>query len=137
MCGGVQFTIDEKEWTIYFPNPKAKLPVIKKDGSIILLPWGRRKEEAGELSLGGWARQESIEKGIWHKYLPIAVKISAKRFMEKDFDGVSHWFDMTQGQYIQGLVAREQDELRVYIVTIVPERPTAIYERWPKIVAKC
>jgi hypothetical protein len=48
-----------------------------KDGNISLLPWGRRKEQEGNLPLGGWARLDSIN----------AVKIAVEAFMEK-----SHWF---------------------------------------------
>jgi hypothetical protein len=54
--------------------------------------------------------------------------------MEKDIHSVSHWFNITQGQWIQGLVARDREELRVYVVTITPEMPDAVHERWPRIM---
>jgi len=135
MCGGVCYEYEKQPITLYFPNPKAQLPVIKKDGSVLLLPWGRRQQQPGQLPLGGWARLESIEKGVWDKYQPVSVKIPVKRFMEKDHQEISHWFEITSGQYIQGLVARYEDECRVYVVTIVPERPNAIHNRWPRIVS--
>jgi len=50
MCGGVYSQHGEDILRQYFPNPKAK----KKDGSIILLPWGRRQSQAGNLPMGGW-----------------------------------------------------------------------------------
>lgn len=134
MCGGVQFNYDNQDYTFYFPNPKAMLPVVKRDGDIILLPWGRRQSQPGGLPLGGWARIESIEKGIWDKYQPKPVKIPAKQFMEKDHQEVSHWFQVTAGHYIQGLVARDGGEYRVYIVTITPDRLNTIHDRWPRII---
>ncbi len=45
MCGGVYYQFNKEDIRIYFPNPKAMLPVIKKDKSIILLPWGRREKD--------------------------------------------------------------------------------------------
>ena len=53
MCGGVYYSINGQDVRVYFPNPKATLPVKKKTGSIELLPWGRRKEQRGVLPLGG------------------------------------------------------------------------------------
>jgi hypothetical protein len=134
MCGGVKFTHNEQELTIYFPNPKAVLPVLNKDKSISLLPWGRRKEQAGYLPQGGWARLDSIQQGLWGKYHAIPVKLAVQRFMEKDSQGVSHWFDLAEHQYIQGLVASHGDELRVYVVTVKAETSHPIHARWPRII---
>jgi len=75
MCGGVEYSWHGTMMRIYFPNPKARLPVRKKDGCIELLTWGRRKAQIGELPAGGWARHESIEKGIWNQWQPRPVKI--------------------------------------------------------------
>lgn len=55
--------------------------------------------------------------------------------MEKDIEGYSHWFDLTSGQWIHGLVAREGSEQRVYVVTITPEMSDAVHERWPRVVS--
>ena len=57
--------------------------------------------------------------------------------MEKDIQGNSHWFDITKGQYIQGLIARDKYEQRVYVVTITPEFEDAIHQRWPRILSGC
>lgn len=135
MCGGVYYLIDGQEVRTYFPNPKACLPVRKRDGGMELLPWGRRKEQAGRLPLGGWARLESIYEGRWDKWFPIPVKLPIRQFMEKDFEGNSHWFDLTRGKFIQGLVARCEHERRVYVVTVVPETDEAIHPRWPRILS--
>jgi hypothetical protein len=42
MCGGVEvagrYTESGKPVRVYFPNPKAVLPVLQADGSVELLP---------------------------------------------------------------------------------------------------
>lgn len=133
MCGGVFYVHEGEEYRYYFPNPSAVLPV-KTKSSTVLMPWGRRKEQVGKLPAGGWARLDSIYAGRWEKFFPVSVKIPVSQFMEKDIEDVSHWFDITKGKWIQGLVAREGVEQRVYIVTVVPEMPQSIHDRWPRIL---
>ncbi|RLJ21770.1 hypothetical protein DJ030_03330 [bacterium endosymbiont of Escarpia laminata] len=135
MCGGVFYRANGKDARVYFPNPKATLPVSRKDGSVILLPWGRRKVQAGALPLGGWARLDSIYAGRWDRWFPVPVKLPVLQFMEKDVEGGTHWFDLTTGKWIQGLVARDQHEQRVYVVTVEPEREDAVHDRWPRILS--
>lgn len=135
MCGGVYYSFNGQDIRVYFPNPRAQLPVRRKDGEIVLLPWGRRKEQAGVLPLGGWARLDSIHAGRWDKWFPVPVKFVIKSFMEKDVEGASHWYDLTQGKWIQGLVARNDHEQRVYVVTVEPQRDDAVHDRWPRIMA--
>ena len=134
MCGGIYYSINGQDVRVYFPNPKAVLPVRKKNGEIELLPWGRRKEQRGILPMGGWARLDSIYAGRWDRWFPIPVKINVKSFMEKDMEGHSHWYDLTKGQWIQGLIARDHQEQRVYVVTIAPELEDAVHETWPIIM---
>ena len=135
MCGGVYYTTQHQDTRVYFPNPKALLPVKTRAGEMSMLAWGRRREQAGTLPLGGWARLDSIYAGRWDRWFPVPVKIQVKSFMEKDLKGHSHWFDLTKGQWIQGLVARYQHERRVYVVTIEPEMAEAVHERWPRIMS--
>lgn len=136
MCGGVKFKHEGKELVVYFPNPKAVLPVRLKSAEHSLIRWGRRKEEQGALPAGGWARHESVLKGVWDKYFPKPVLISVDQFMEKDRAGKSHWYPLTQSSYIQGLIANDRHEQRVYVVTIAPEddENEAVHDRWPRIV---
>ncbi len=134
MCGGVYYLIDGQEVRTYFPNPKAQLPVRMRDGGIALLPWGRRKNQAGKLPMGGWARLDSIHGGRWDRYFPKPVKLVISQFMEKDIEGNSHWYDLTAGKFIQGLVAQWDNERRVYVVTIAPEHEDAVHDRWPRIL---
>ena len=81
MCGGVRYTIKKETLRVYFPNPQAQLPILMKDGNISLLPWGRRKEQEGNLPLGGWARLDSINAGKWEYAQPTPVKIAVDAFM--------------------------------------------------------
>ena len=135
MCGGVYYTHNGRDVRVYFPNPKAQLPVIQRDGTTGLLAWGRRQEQHGRLPLGGWARLDSIYAGRWDRWFPVPVKIPVKSFMEKDLEGHSHWYDLTRGQWVQGLVARDAHERRIYVVTVEPELEDAIHERWPRIMS--
>ena len=135
MCGGIYFSFEGDELRIYFPNPKAVLPVLRKDGSVVLIPWGRRKEQAGILPLGGWARLDSIHSGRWDRWFPVPVKLPIKSFMEKDIEGSTRWYDLTKGKYVQGLIAREGSEQRVYVVTVEPGMSNAEHERWPRILS--
>jgi hypothetical protein len=136
MCGGVKYHQDGQEQVVYFPNPKAVLPVRLKSGEAELLTWGRRKGESGELPQTGWAKIESIEGHKWDRYNPHPVKIIVDAYMEKDRQGLSYWFDMKPGQFIQGLIASWNGERRVYVVTTVPTEPkyAVIHDRWPRIV---
>lgn len=137
MCGGVYFQHGDDVLRIFFPNPKAVLPVLMSDGEVKLMAWGRRQKQPGNLPMTGWARLDSIYAGRWDKYFPKPVKIPVLSFMEKDLEGVSHWYDLQKGQFIQGLIAREGNEKRIYVVTIEPELEDAqIHSRWPRIVQK-
>ncbi len=135
MCGGVEYTNQDKTYTVYFPNPEARLPVRTKSGELALLKWGRRRSQAGQYPQGGWARLESIHKGTWDKYFPTPVKIIVDRFMEKDHDGTSHWFDLNKGEFIQGLLVGKDNDQRIYVVTIEPDQKNAIHDRWPRIIS--
>ena len=135
MCGGAYFQHGDETRRMFFPNPQAVLPVLKKDGSQILMPWGRRQDQTGRLPMGGWAKIESIYAGIWDKYFAKPVKIPVLAFMEKDLAGRSHWYDLQKGQFIQGLIARDGNEHRLYVVTIEPEpEDMQIHSRWPRVI---
>lgn len=135
MCGGVAYIAAGEELRCYFPNPHACLPVVLRSGQSVLLTWGRRRGEPGQLPLGGWARLESIRSGVWDRWQPRPVRLALRGFMEKDIEGASHWFELTPGQWVQGLVARTGAEQRVYVVTIHPQMPEALHPRWPRIVS--
>ena len=70
---------------------------------------------------------------------PKPVQIIADRFMQKDADGQRYWFDLEEGEFIQGLMAFINGEPRVYVVTeeAPAETETAmIHPRWPRILKR-
>ena len=117
MCAGVECKDGNRIVRVYFPNPRAALPVRLKSGATSWLAWGRREGETPAFPHGGWARLESIQAGKWKKYKPRPVVIAAQRFMEKDRQGISHRFEIPAVQMIQGLIARIGTETRLYVVT--------------------
>ncbi len=135
MCYGVYYSVRDRDTRVYFPNPGACLPVRTRSGSVELLPWGRRSSQAGELPLGGWALLDGIYRGRWDRWFPVPVKLPLKSFMENDLEGRQRWYDLTRGQWVQGLVARGRHERRVYVVTLIPEMSDAMHERWPRIMS--
>ena len=122
--------------TVYFTHPKATLPVLLQNGGVQLLSWGRRQSQSGQLPFGGWAKLTSIKKGRWDAYRPRPVKLPLLKFMEKDFEGNTHWFDVIKGHWVQGLIAHEGDEQRLYVVTITPELADTRYDRWPRVMTR-
>ena len=135
MCGGVHFEYEGEILKSFFPNPHAQLPLLKRDGQIMLLPWGRREKQNGNLPITGWPRLDSIYAGRWDKYFPTPVRIPVLRFMEKNYEGVSKWYDLLPSNCIQGLVAKEGNEMRVYVVTVEPalaERD--FHDRMPRLI---
>ena len=152
MCGGAKYIEPSgKEWTIYFPSPKAAMPVVRPEG-VEWVKWGRRKEEpAPGFVQGGWARIDSIMAGKWDKYQPEYVHLAVQRFMEKGQTPVmdpakpkaapkkpSFWFDVPAGRAVQALITRNgEGESRLYVVTeSTPEEYYKIIEhdRWPRMV---
>lgn len=134
MPEAVIFQYQNKHYTVYFSQAKAMLPVKRVNGEISLVTWGRRQQENSEMPLGGWARLHSIHEGKWSHYLPKPVRLPIAKFMKTDYEGRVHWYEITKGQWIQGLLAREENEYRVYIVTLIPELLDIGHDRWPRIM---
>ena len=135
MCGGALYHHQQERHKVYFPNPYAALPVITRDQQQVLMPWGRRESQPGQLPLGGWARLDSIQAGKWEKYHPVPVKIPLLQFMEKSqHTGESCWYTLEAGTFVQGLMARSGNEQRLYVVTLANTDPGAVHHRHPRIV---
>ena len=114
MCAGLEYIEPAgKVWKVYFPNPKAALPVSLSNGAVEWIKWGRRKEEQAPFVQGGWARMDSIEAGKWERYNPQYCTVVAQRFMEKDAEKVSHWIAVPQGFAIKAMVVQIESEQRL------------------------
>ena len=138
MCGGVKYVDPSgKDWKIYFPNPKAAIPIYLENETVEWVKWGRRKEEQAPFVQGGWARTDSLEAGKWERYKSQRVRLAAISFMEKDADKVSHWIDVPEGEAIEGLVIEKGDEKRLYIITEdTPPEYSWVNDRCPKLVLR-
>ena len=137
MCGGASYTDQAgKLWKVYFPSPKAALPVKKEDGTVEWVKWGRRKEEPAKGFIqGGWARIDSIRQGKWECMNPIPAVLAVHAFMEKDADKNSHWIAVPEGKAVQGLLATLNDETRLYVVTEdTPPEYAWVHDRWPRLI---
>ncbi len=134
MCKSVLYRHRQQELYASFASSGAYLPVARRHGDPVLLPWGRRRNESGALPFGGWAHLDAIRIGRWDCWQPRPVRLPLCAFVETDIQGKDYWFELNSGQWIQGLVARDGKEQRVYVVTITPEMPEALHHRWPRII---
>ena len=96
----------------------------------------RRKEEPGDWPEGGWARYESLNKGYWRRWGSERVLVWPARWMEKDYQRKSHWFDMQPGHALVGLVLTKAPGTPIYVVTSHAEGDflADIHDRIPKLV---
>ncbi len=140
MCGGVDYRVQPKRYQVYFPQPGARLPVKTRSHGVKQVHWGRRSSEPGHLPVTGWARLESIERGVWARWRPLPAKVMVDSWQEKNKKiGQTFWHALREDQYLQGLLARLRDEKRVYIVTVAPAKEAGIislarYDRIPRIM---
>ena len=137
MCGGAEYIEPSgKAWKVFFPSPKAALPIKNADGSIDWVKWGvRREEPSNGFIKTGWARIETVEKGSWDKYEPQLVPLAVQSFMEKDAARKSHWIAVPPGIAVQGLVAHWEGQRLLYVVTeATPEEYSWVHDRWPRLV---
>ena len=136
MPEAVIFNYQSKHYTVSFTQTNALLPIKLRNGNYQLVTWGRRERENSEMPLGGWARLSNVKDkdNRWKMYLPKPVQIPIIKFMEKDFEGKSCWYEVTKGKCIQGLLAQDQDEFRVYLVMVEPEDLMNCHYRWPNII---
>lgn len=147
MCGGMTYTTldpatgEVKTRTVYFPIPRVQIPVMAIDGksAVQFCQWGKRRDEDPELDapITGWARLISLKEGKWNRYNPTRVLIPATRWMEKDANRQSHWFDMPAEQVILGVRLEVQGNAFVYMVTRPSQGLMAeVHERMPLLVSK-
>jgi hypothetical protein len=84
------------------------LPVVD-DGVAALCLWGNRNETRA-YPASGWAKRESYEAGIWHKYAPRLVTIPIFEGYEKGI-----WYGIDHG--VRGLLVGAGAERRVFMLT--------------------
>lgn len=135
MCRAVRYQFEGQEFEPYFSNPKARLPVRMKTGQSMLIAWGRRPNESGSTPFGPGIRLGAIQAGLWDHLMPRPVKIAVQHFMESDVSGKPHWFQVTAGQYIQGMLIQERGNYRVYVVQLDCNSSDICFEQWPRIVS--
>lgn len=135
MSWAVKFVHDGTPRHTRFAHMGARLPVSARGGAqILLLCWGRRPREPGELPRGGWAKLTHIQSGVWDRYDPKPVRLPVIEFAERDVLGQEQWFQVTRGQVIQGALCRWGNERRAYVVTMDCSPEETEFERWPRIV---
>lgn len=134
MCYAVKYYFNGKIFADRFARRHSKLPVLDARGELRFFPWGRHREESGQLPLGGWVWRDRITAGLWDPFYPHFVTIPAVKFMERDFEDRSYWFDIVPGQCIEGVMASFNTERRVYIATLLPERFDTVFGRWPYLI---
>ena len=136
MCWAVRFIHGGEDRQSRFERGGATLPVSSRNGAqVLLLPWGRRPRETGDLPVGGWAKLTQIQAGLWDKFRPRPVKLPVMAFAERDVTGREQWFEVTRGQFIQACAVQYQQERRVYVVTLDCSPEESEFERWPRVVA--
>lgn len=136
MCRAVRFRFDERDWQVRFSQHNARLPLFNpRSKEIALFTWGRRPREISGLPNGGWARRVTIQSGRWDKFNPKPVRILLNAFMEMDVAGKEQWFEVTKGNFVQGLLATFEMEKRVYVVSLDTSLEETHFERWPRIIA--
>lgn len=133
MCHKVIFHYKNKNCHTSFSNENAKLPVLLRNGQVILLPWGRRKNIASSLPLGGLIQLDEIYMGKLDIFFPRPAKLPIKAFSVRDIADQAKWFHLPCDKWIQGLIAQTNLEKRVYIVTLTPDKDS-LFPKWPRIL---
>lgn len=99
------------------------------------MSWGRRKGEPGPFPMGCCARLEAIQAGEWDYWFPIPVQLPLTRLLEQNQDRRFRWsHPLVRGQCIQGLIAKDGAERRVYVVTFWCEEETV---HLPRVLFGC
>lgn len=60
--------------------------------------------------------------------------VPAREFMVHDVLGQEHWFAMSAGQYVRGIVAKSGRDSRLYVVIMDPPPDQGEFDGWPRVV---
>lgn len=127
MCNAVRFQIGDDIYTMNTSHPRPALPVLMADESVKMFPWGRHSQQPGKLPLGFVARRDAVLGGKWDKWFPKRVLIPFQAFMIVDFEQRQKWYENAMKSYLVGLVAKDGNEKRVYVVIDSPDIATQPY----------
>lgn len=136
MCQSVRYLVDGQICSVAFRRQGAKLPVLNRRlNHIDFLPWGRRPNEGGQLPIGGWARRAAIHAGAWDAWRPKPVRLMICGFQASDVLDRPQWFEVTRGQFVQGLLGCAGNEQRLYVVTLDSAPEDSHFPRWPRVLS--
>ena len=117
MCQAIKFTINHHPILFRFSDSDPCLPILMRNGNIIILPWGNKGESLGLYPIGATAHIAHIRSVKWQPHRPRSIRIACESFMLLDKEGDEHWFDnQTSNPYIRGIVATEPLDDKVYIL---------------------
>lgn len=137
MSKAIEYKTPESQSTqrVSFNNPQACLPVIRKDGGIELVSWGRRETDSLPLELNfpvtGWAKIEDLwnKRSFWYRYRFKEARVPAYRFMLRGDTDQPYWFTLAPEEYLRAIVVIIHGQWRVYLITT--EAPRDLFERFP------
>lgn len=127
MCNAVRFTFENHSYTINIRHPRPALPVLMADKRVEMFPWGRHTEQPGKLPYGFTIKRDSIRAGKWDYWFPKRALIPFDAFMMIDFEQRDKWYENAMKSHLVGLIAKEGNERRVYIVMDGPDVATEPY----------
>lgn len=136
MCIAVCYDSNNHNVIVNFSDPFAQIPVYTKQGPQLVI-WGRCKRDSSALPFGGNLPKNYLMEGRWDKYFPKRVRISVQNFEMIDLEGQNKWYIITQGNWLEGVILRDHQEMRVYIVMLSPQspkEPQGFYSHWPSII---
>ncbi|GAB3257936.1 hypothetical protein [Chitinimonas naiadis] len=130
MCTAIEYQGRQ----IWFREPNAKLPVVRKDGTVGWCRWGLSFQDHHVYFHNGPSIAEHVlgEEG-WQLLSPKPVRLAVDRYLITDREGQEHWFSIDPRSAMRGILVKWKDDIRVYILT---ERASSsrqsIRSQWPK-----
>lgn len=117
MCLAIKFTINAHPIIFRFRDNYPCLPVLTRNGNIVILPWGNQSETLGIYPIGATAHIAHVSSEKWKSHRPKPIRIACESFMLMDKVGTEHWFDTQRGNhYIRGVAATAPLSDKVYIL---------------------
>lgn len=121
-----------KRYTVSFTQRQRQLPMMGASESEHMT-WGRNQYENGNLPIGGWCRQDLLAQGAFDHWQPQFVRLPVKGFAIHNMLARLHWFEVSPGEYLQGVILTEAGERRLYLVIMQTQRLDNWFWQWPII----